>query len=80
MRCDELENSSAMSNARISLFLNLRTAARPIHNLTSTLLGNLGEPVQYRSPKIEIEVTTEFSYADDGSHSRFPLRELPAKA
>jgi hypothetical protein len=50
----------SLANIRLSLVLNLRAAEKSTTtNLNSTLLSNLGEPVQFKYTKVEIQVTIE---------------------
>ncbi|KAF8532321.1 hypothetical protein JB92DRAFT_3091912 [Gautieria morchelliformis] len=61
------------------LVLNLRAAEKSTAtNLESTVLSNLGEPVQFKHAKLEIQVTTDqVTYVDDDqSRNTIALEEL----
>ena len=65
--------------SRLSLVLNLRSTetSTPDEPAESTFVGNLGEPIIYSTPPIQIRVTTEsITYSDCVPNDRMELQKL----
>ena len=67
----------AHANVRGSLFLNLRVSAnKQTSEATSTLVGNLGAPIQYSFPTFEVQDNAD--HTDYGQEDTDDLEELEA--